>query len=63
MTKVREKVKEVQEAKGQTLEEFIAAHDHPRLTELLALDVRELVELHETIIMIRAFAGIEPGEW
>ncbi len=63
MTKVREKVSAAQESRGRILEEFIAAHDHPKLAELLDLEVGELTQLHETIVMIRAFAGIGPDEW
>ena len=61
--KVREKVNAAEESRGRTLDEFIAAHDRPRLAELLDLEVGELTQLHETIALIRAFAGIEPDEW
>ncbi len=61
--KVREKVKAAEESRGRTLDEFIAAHDRPKLDELLDLEVGELTELHETIALIRAFAQIEEDGW
>ncbi len=61
--KVRQKVNEAEQSRGRTLDEFIAAHDRPKLDELLELDVGELTELHETIALIRAFAQIEENKW
>lgn len=61
--KVREKVSAAEESRGRTLDEFIAAHDRPRLAELLDLEVGELTQLHETIALIRAFAQIEEDGW
>ena len=63
MTKVSEKVKAAEQSRDRTLAAFVAAHDRPKLDELLELDIGELTELHETIALIRAFAQLDGTEW